>query len=76
MYIIRWYLMTKYKEDVIKLDFIHIKGGVILQYNRRVDGRRTTPQTKNGTFISKYANLILQGLNSINKYLETETRDL
>ena len=73
MDMIRWYLMTKYKEDVTKLNFRHIKGGVILQYNSRVDGGRSTPRTKNDTFIAKNPILILQGLYFIDKYVETTT---
>jgi len=49
-----------------------MKGGVILEYCSRVDGGRTTPQTKNDTFIGKNPILTLQGHNTTNKYLETK----
>ena len=49
-----------------------MKGGVILQYSIRVDGGRTTPQTKNDIFIGKNPILTLQGHNTTNKYLETK----
>ena len=53
--------------------FDTLERGVILQHNRRVDGGRTRPQSKNDTFIGKKPILTLQDLSSTIMYLETKT---
>ena len=68
--------MTKFKEDIIKCDFWHLKLGVILQYITGESLEEELPGTKKDSIKGKIPILILQGLNSINKYLEIKTWDL
>ena len=48
-----------------KAYFLTLKIGVILRYERRIDGEGITPLTKNYTLLGNNPNLNFQGLNSI-----------
>ena len=65
--ITRWYLKTKFKEYVVKCNFWHLNGRVILHYERRIDWGGTIPNAENDTFIGNNLISILQGLNSVIK---------
>ena len=51
MYITRWYLKTKAKEDAVKCHFLHLKGGAILHRKEGLMGEELTKKNKNITFI-------------------------
>ena len=55
----RCYRKTKFKEDVVKCNFLHLKGEVIFQCKRMIDGGGTDSKSRNHTFMGNTPILIL-----------------
>ena len=62
-------MKTKAKDDAVKYNFLHLKGGAISNRREGFMGKGLPPKTENDTFKGNN-NLIMifQGLNSMSKW--------